>query len=185
MPLEYGITKEEKINIGLKIIKPLLRKIYTDLSAVIQSVPDLDQKKDELMYTAKQIVESIAPKIKDDKIFEILSNTYYEYKKQLQFIKELVVYKKYHKIYEKGDIKNKEPEIQTNMEEKELSNKSPTINSKDKTKQEPKIEFSNIKKRKKLKKIRKEKMIKKKMLKKNKKNKLKRKKMKKIKKRKK
>ena len=77
---------------------------------MVLSVPDLDQKKDELMYTAKQIVESIAPKIKDEKIFEILSNTYYEYKKQLQFIKELVVYKKYHKIYEKGDIKNKEPE---------------------------------------------------------------------------
>ena len=31
MPLEYGITKEEKINIGLKIIKPLLNKIYSDL----------------------------------------------------------------------------------------------------------------------------------------------------------
>ena len=32
MPLEYGITKEEKINIGLKIIKPLLKKMYSDLN---------------------------------------------------------------------------------------------------------------------------------------------------------
>ena len=31
MPFEYGITREEKINIGLKIIKPLLNKIYSDL----------------------------------------------------------------------------------------------------------------------------------------------------------
>ena len=50
MPLEYGITKEEKINIGLKIIKPLLRKIYTDLSVVIQSDQDTtikDKKEDK------------------------------------------------------------------------------------------------------------------------------------------
>ena len=31
MPLEYGITRDEKISIGLKIIKPLLNKIYSDL----------------------------------------------------------------------------------------------------------------------------------------------------------
>ena len=31
MPFEYGITREEKINIGLKIIKPLLNKIRSDL----------------------------------------------------------------------------------------------------------------------------------------------------------
>ena len=31
MPLEYGITRDEKINIGLKIIKPLLNKIWSDL----------------------------------------------------------------------------------------------------------------------------------------------------------
>ena len=36
MPLEYGITKEEKINIGLKIIKPLLKKIHSDLSIILQ-----------------------------------------------------------------------------------------------------------------------------------------------------
>ena len=31
MPFEYGITSEEKINIGLKIIKPLLNKVCNDL----------------------------------------------------------------------------------------------------------------------------------------------------------
>ena len=31
MPFEYGITRDEKINIGLKIIKPLLNKIWSDL----------------------------------------------------------------------------------------------------------------------------------------------------------
>ena len=31
MPFEYGITRDEKISIGLKIIKPLLNKIYSDL----------------------------------------------------------------------------------------------------------------------------------------------------------
>ena len=31
MPLEYGIKFEEKINIGIKFIKPLLSKIYNDL----------------------------------------------------------------------------------------------------------------------------------------------------------
>ena len=148
--LDYAGKKDKKNESFVGISNYSLDAAKLNRTLVL-SVPDLDQKKDELMYTAKQIVESIAPKIKDDKIFEILSNTYYEYKKQLQFIKELVVYKKYHKIYEKGDIKNKEPEIQTNIEEKELSNKSPTINSKDQTKQEPKIEFSNIKKRKKFK----------------------------------
>ena len=36
MPLEYGITKEQKINIGLKIIKPLLKKMYSDLSIFLE-----------------------------------------------------------------------------------------------------------------------------------------------------
>ena len=31
MPLEYGINIEEKFNIGIKLIKPLLRKIRNDL----------------------------------------------------------------------------------------------------------------------------------------------------------
>ena len=67
--------------------------------ALVLSIPDLAKKLDELINTAQYIVESISPKIKKDKIFEILSRTYYEYKEKLRKIKELVVLKKY--IYEK------------------------------------------------------------------------------------
>ena len=67
--------------------------------ALVLSVPDLDKKFNELINTARNIVESISPKIKGDKIFEILSRTYYYYKELLRKIKELVVLKKY--IYEK------------------------------------------------------------------------------------
>ena len=61
------------------------------------SVPDLDERLDEIEATARDIVSSISEKLKDkdDKIFEIISNTYFEYKNQLQIIKELVVYKEY------------------------------------------------------------------------------------------
>ena len=38
MPFEYGITRDEKISIGLKIIKPLLNKIYSDLYDINSSV---------------------------------------------------------------------------------------------------------------------------------------------------
>ena len=59
------------------------------------SVPDLDQKLDDLKEFEENIVESISEKIKKRPIFEILSKTYFNYKNELQIIKELVVYKKY------------------------------------------------------------------------------------------
>ena len=64
--------------------------------ALILSVPDLDEKLDEIVETSQAIVASISAsdKLKDDKIFELISNTYFEYKNQLKIIKELVVYKK-------------------------------------------------------------------------------------------
>ena len=71
--------------------------------ALVSSVPDLDQRKDELIFTATKIVKGIAPKIKDDKIFEVLSNTYFEYKQKLQLIKELMVYKKVKKYIKKQE----------------------------------------------------------------------------------
>ena len=67
--------------------------------ALVLSVPDLDQKLDEIIETSVNIVESISPNIKNDEIFKILSNTYFQYKIQLQMIKELVVFKKYVKQY--------------------------------------------------------------------------------------
>ena len=63
--------------------------------ALVLSVPDLDQKLDDLIQTSCNIVESISDKLKKEIIFEILSKTYFNYKNILQFIKELVVYKKF------------------------------------------------------------------------------------------
>jgi len=63
--------------------------------ALVLSVPDLDQQIDELTQTAKDIAESISSQLKNESIFNIISLTYFEYKRILQVIKELVVYKQY------------------------------------------------------------------------------------------
>lgn len=63
--------------------------------ALVLTVPDLDRQLDELKETSSNIVKSISPKLENHIIFEILSTTYFEYKKLLQTIKELIVYKKY------------------------------------------------------------------------------------------
>jgi hypothetical protein len=31
VPLEYGVTNEEKLNIGIKVVKRLIEKIHHDL----------------------------------------------------------------------------------------------------------------------------------------------------------
>jgi hypothetical protein len=66
--------------------------------ALVLSFPDLD-KKNEILETVTNIVKNISHNIKNDKKFEILSNTYFEYKIQLQAIKDLVVFKQYIKEY--------------------------------------------------------------------------------------
>ena len=48
-----------------------------------------------MIKTSRDIVESISDKLEKEKIFEIISRTYFSYKEILQFIKELTVYKKY------------------------------------------------------------------------------------------
>ena len=90
--LEYGGKEEGVSFVGISNYTLDAAKINR---ALVLSVPDLDQKLDEIIETSKNIVESISPSIKDDKIFEILSNTYFEYKNTLQLIKELMVYKIY------------------------------------------------------------------------------------------
>ena len=97
--LDFAGKKENESFVGISNYSLDAAKLNR---ALVLSVPDLDQKKDELIATARKIVKSIAPKKKDEKIFEILSNTYFEYKRLLQFIKELVVYRKYYKKYIKG-----------------------------------------------------------------------------------
>ena len=63
--------------------------------ALVLSVQDLDEKLDEIVNNAQDILACIFDKLKDDKIFEIISNTYLNYKTHLQTIKELIVYKQF------------------------------------------------------------------------------------------
>jgi len=81
--------------------------------ALVLTVPDLDRQLDELKETSSNIVESISPKLKNRVIFEVLSATCFEYKKLLQTIKELIVYKKY--TAEKNNI-TVDNQIQDNKE---------------------------------------------------------------------
>ena len=74
--------------------------------ALVLTVPDLDKQLDELIETSRNIVESISPRLQNHIIFEILSNTYFQYKQQLQIIKELIVYKKYATEYYSNTIVN-------------------------------------------------------------------------------
>ena len=66
--------------------------------ALILSVPDLDQKLNDLLDTTRSIIENISEElIKEGKkeIFEIISKTYFEYKSILIIFKELMVLKQY------------------------------------------------------------------------------------------
>ena len=85
--------------------------------ALVLSVPDLDQRLDEIVKTSENIVESISENLKKEPIFKLLSKTYFDYKNELQFIKELVVYNQYKKD---NNNKNKiiEDDIITNVNKK-------------------------------------------------------------------
>ena len=72
--------------------------------AIILSVQNLEDKIDQLKNTCNSIVESISDELNDNIIFEILSRTYYQYKNQLKFIKELIVLKQYNEKVERIDI---------------------------------------------------------------------------------
>ena len=90
--LEYTGKEEGVSFIGISNYSLDAAKINR---ALVLTVPDLDQRVDELIKTSENIVESISDKLKKEHIFEIISKTYFEYKKILQVIKELTVYKKY------------------------------------------------------------------------------------------
>ena len=99
--------------------------------ALVSSVPDLDQKLGDLIETSHNIVESISDKLKNDLIFDIISYTYFNYKNELQIIKELVVYKQY--IIElKKEEKRKEEEKQNKKIIKISEILNPTDNKLDK-----------------------------------------------------
>ena len=90
--LEYSGKDEGVSFIGISNYSLDAAKINR---ALVLSVPDLDQRLDELITTSSNIVESISEKLAKDQIFEILSKTYFDYKNALKFIKELIVYKNY------------------------------------------------------------------------------------------
>ena len=60
---------------------------------LVSSLPDIDKNLDDLIETSITIAESISDRLKKDKIFEVLSHTYFQYKRFLQTIKELIIYK--------------------------------------------------------------------------------------------
>ena len=90
--LEYSGKEEGVSFVGISNYSLDAAKVNR---ALILSVPDLDERVDELIQTSYNIVESISEKLKIEKIFQILSQTYFNYKKFLDTIKELIVYKNY------------------------------------------------------------------------------------------
>ena len=99
--LEYDGKNEGVCFIGISNYSLDAAKVNRALSL---SVPNLEEKLDQLKTTSKSIVESISPDISKDNskllIFNILSRAYQLYKYYLNFIKKLIVLKKF--------IKNKE-----------------------------------------------------------------------------
>ena len=81
------------------------------------SVPNLESLLDRLKDTAKSIVESISEELIEDnniKIFNIISQAYYLYKRYLIYIKEFMVLKQY---YNKINDKEKEEFKSKNLRE--------------------------------------------------------------------
>ena len=114
--LEYGGKKEGTCFIGISNYSLDAAKVNRALNL---SVPNLEDKLDQLKRTAKSIIESISDDFSDDIykdniIFNILSRAYSEYKSKLTFIKKLNVLK----VYAKGkELKGKYfKEIETEQE---------------------------------------------------------------------
>jgi len=94
--LEYGGKTEGTCFIGISNYSLDAAKVNRALSL---SVPNLEDKFDQLKTTAKSIVESISDDYiyKDNLIFNILARAYNRYKYYLSFIKKLTVVKQYSK----------------------------------------------------------------------------------------
>ena len=123
--LEYGGKTEGACFIGISNYSLDAAKVNRALSL---SVPNLEDKLDQLKDTSKSIVESINPDIdmkKDNLIFNIICRSYERYKFHLNFIKKLVVLKK----YAKGkNLKGKSfGEIETEQEYIKLLKRDKTI----------------------------------------------------------
>ena len=92
--LEYDGKTEGICFIGISNYSLDAAKINRALNL---SVPNLEEKLDQLKSTAKSIVSSISEdkSYQESLIFNILSRAYYEYKRLLIFIKKLVVLNQY------------------------------------------------------------------------------------------
>ena len=123
--LEYGGKTEGTCFIGISNYSLDAAKVNRALSL---SVPNIEDKLDQLKDTSKSIVESISDDIyKDNLIFNIISRAYERYKYYLNFIKKLVVLKQYVKNKNiKGKIFR---EIETEQEYISLLKRDRTIKS--------------------------------------------------------
>ena len=93
--LEYGGKTEGACFIGISNYSLDAAKVNRALNL---SMPNLEDKLDQLKSTAKSIIESFSDDIyQDNLIFHILSRAYNRYKHYLNFIKKLTVLKQYAK----------------------------------------------------------------------------------------
>ena len=104
--LEYDGKTEGICFIGISNYSLDAAKINRALNL---SVPNLEEKLDQLKSTAKSIVGSISDdnSYQDSLIFNILSRAYYEYKRLLIFIKKLIVLNQYSEKKGKSTLSSK------------------------------------------------------------------------------
>ena len=102
--LEYAGKKDGVSFVGISNYSLDAAKINR---AMVLSVPNLDEKLNELKEIVKSIVESISENLYNDQkiIFDILSTSYYEYKNNLNFIKQLTAFK----VFNEKNKESKEP----------------------------------------------------------------------------
>ena len=99
--LNHKLDNEKEISfVGLSNYSLDAAKINR---ALVLQVPDLEKILDELIETSYTIAESISSELRNEPIFKIISNTYFKYKKELQIIKELGIYKQYISIMNKAE----------------------------------------------------------------------------------
>ena len=109
--LEYGGKKEGVSFVGISNYSLDAAKINR---ALILSVPNLEDRIDELKTTVQSIVESVSDDLfKNQKqVFDILSMAYFEYKNTLFLIKELTAFKEFNnqnnESKEPMDLNNKD-----------------------------------------------------------------------------
>ena len=113
--LEYGGKKDGVSFVGISNYSLDAAKINR---ALILSVPNLEDRIDELKTTVQSIVESISDDLyKNQKqVFNILSMAYFEYKNNLFLIKELTAFKEFNI----QNSESKEPIDLTNIDFSEI-----------------------------------------------------------------